>query len=107
LTYIQFIHIIYMSSFEWDKSKNQINLKKHGVDFYEAQEAFLDPHRLILVDHSHSSTTETRYFCYGQVNNKILTVRFTYRHKKIRIFGAGYWRKERKIYEQHQQSFKR
>ena len=30
----------------------------------------------------------------------IATVRFTYRDKVIRIFGAGYWRKGKQIYEQ-------
>jgi hypothetical protein len=28
-----------------------------------------------------------------------MTVRFTYRAGVIRIFGAGYWRKGKKIYE--------
>jgi len=28
-----------------------------------------------------------------------MTVRFTYRRNKIRIFGTGYWRKGKKIYE--------
>ncbi|MDD5422490.1 MAG: BrnT family toxin, partial [Candidatus Omnitrophica bacterium] len=32
-------------------------------------------------------------------NNKIVTVRFTRRGNKIRIIGAGYWRKGRKYYE--------
>ncbi len=35
----------------------------------------------------------------GVVGEGILTVRFTYRGNVIRIYGAGYWRKERKIYE--------
>lgn len=29
-----------------------------------------------------------------------MTVRFTYRHRLIRIIGAGYWRNGKKIYEQ-------
>jgi hypothetical protein len=29
-----------------------------------------------------------------------VTVRFTYREGVIRIYGAGYWRKGRKIYEE-------
>ncbi len=33
------------------------------------------------------------------INNDIITVRFTYRGKKIRIFGAGFWREGKKIYE--------
>ena len=28
-----------------------------------------------------------------------MTVRFTWRLQKIRIFGAGYWRKGKVIYE--------
>ncbi|MYC95627.1 MAG: BrnT family toxin [Caldilineaceae bacterium SB0661_bin_32] len=34
----------------------------------------------------------------GRVESGILTVRFTYRANKIRIFGAGYWRKYRALY---------
>ena len=29
-----------------------------------------------------------------------MTVRFTYRGGRIRIFGTGYWRKGKRIYEQ-------
>ncbi|MXW80580.1 MAG: BrnT family toxin, partial [Gemmatimonadetes bacterium] len=43
---------------------------------------------------------ETRYFCFGKVEDRILTVRFTYRKGNIRIFGAGYWREGRDRYEQ-------
>ena len=42
---------------------------------------------------------EPRYFCIGKVDDRILTVRFVYRNNKIRIIGAGYWRKGRKYYE--------
>ena len=90
-----------MSSFEWDEVKNQENLIKHGVSFYEAQHAFSDEQRIIAEDLSHSQN-EKRYFCFGLNKDKtgILTVRFTYRGGCIRIFGAGYWRKGRRIYEQ-------
>ena len=33
------------------------------------------------------------------VDEGIVTVRFTVRNNKIRIIGAGYWRKGKKIYE--------
>jgi uncharacterized DUF497 family protein len=72
---------------------------KHAVSFFEAQEAFLDPNRLIAEDVDHSKT-EARYYCFGKVNDGVMTVRFTYRGHKIRIIGAGYWRKGRKIYEE-------
>ena len=64
----------------------------------EAQQAFQDPNRLIAEDLDHSAD-ELRYYCFGRVFNGIMTVRFTCRGHKIRIIGAGYWRKGRKIYE--------
>ena len=91
------------SSFEWDDEKDAQNRKKHGVPFVLAQFAFADPHRLILEDLSHSTETEKRYFCLGKIGDGILTVRFTYRNNRIRIFGAGYWRKGKRIYEQENQ----
>lgn len=86
------------SNFEWDDKKDCTNRQKHGVSFYEAQNAFLDPGRLIAEDLEHGHS-EQRYFCFGKVENGIMTVRFTYRGRKIRIIGAGYWRKGKKIYE--------
>src|SRR2546422_2363849 len=52
---------------------------------------------------SHSSR-EKRYYCFGWVEGGVLTVRFTYRGDVIRIFGAGYWRKGKRIYEQEHRS---
>jgi uncharacterized DUF497 family protein len=89
-------------SFEWDAIKdraNRANRAKHGVPFSVAQRAFFDPRRVIAEDLSHSAT-EQRYFCFGQVGGGIMTVRFTWRDGRIRIFGAGYWRKGKSIYEQ-------
>lgn len=86
------------SSFEWDDKKDHTNRQKHGVSFYEAQKAFLDPGRVIAEDLEHGHT-EKRYYCFGKVEEGIMTVRFTYREGKIRIIGAGYWRKGRKIYD--------
>jgi hypothetical protein len=34
------------------------------------------------------------------VDGGVMTVRFTYRDGRIRIFGAGYWRKGKQVYEQ-------
>jgi hypothetical protein len=84
--------------FEWDEEKNKKNQEKHGVSFEEAKRAFLDVNRLIDIDDVHS-INEKRYHCYGMVEGCVLTVRFTYRGDKARIFGAAYWRKGVKIYE--------
>jgi uncharacterized DUF497 family protein len=86
--------------FAWDDSKNATNSVKHGLSFYEAQEAFFDKNRVILEDQKHS-VAEKRYFCIGKTADGIVTVRFTLRNGHIRIIGAGYWRKGKKIYEQN------
>ena len=70
--------------FEQDTKKDFTNQVKRGVSFSE--------------DLTHSEK-EKRYYCFGKVVDGILTVRFTYRVGMIRIFGAGYWREGRKIYE--------
>jgi uncharacterized DUF497 family protein len=85
-------------SFEWDPRKDAENQRKHGVAFVEAQLAFLDPARVIAKDLAHSSK-ESRFYCFGDVAGAVLTVRFTYRDGMIRIIGAGYWRRGRRIYE--------
>ncbi|MCI5130223.1 MAG: BrnT family toxin [Candidatus Electrothrix sp. EH2] len=84
--------------FEWDELKNKQNQKKHGISFELAQYAFADPQRILAEDTAHSQD-EKRYYCFGRVEQGIMTVRFTYRGSTIRIIGAGYWRKGRKIYE--------
>ena len=86
--------------FEWDGRKDAANRRKHGVSFGEAQRAFLDPKRLIATDSKHSTESEARYFCFGLVGDRVLTVRFTMRDGRVRIFGAGYWRQGRKRYEE-------
>jgi hypothetical protein len=84
--------------FEWDVAKDKINRAKHGVGFELAQRAFLDPFRVIAEDLDHGEQ-EQRYFCFGKVDGAVATVRFTWRNGRIRIFGAGYWRKGRSVYE--------
>ena len=86
------------SDFEWDSAKDELNQRKHGISFAMAQLAFLDPYRVILEDLEHGDD-EKRFYCLGRVSDEIMTVRFTYRKNKIRIIGAGYWRKGKKIYE--------
>lgn len=85
--------------FQWDDDKDRLNQKKHNVSFSMAQLAFIDEDRILLEDLEHS-VKEQRYYCIGMVNDGILTVRFTYRNNIIRIIGAGYWRKGKKLYEE-------
>ena len=91
------------ATFDWDPRKDRDNQAKHGVGFAEAQLAFFDTRRIIAADVKHSSAKEARWFCFGRHGGGVLTVRFTYRGNVIRIFGAGYWTKGKRIYEQTNQ----
>jgi len=87
-----------IDKFIWDRGKESDNIRKHGINFSVASRVFLDPKRKVYIDSKHSKQEE-RFFCIGKVGNKIITVRFTYRQERIRIIGAGYWRKGKAHYE--------
>ncbi|MDR0908972.1 MAG: BrnT family toxin [Spirochaetaceae bacterium] len=89
--------------FEWSETRNRDNIEKHHVSFKQATKAFFDPYRLIVKDTKHSrrrnKSNEDRYYCYGFDGQGILTVRYTKKNHKTRIFGAGYWETGAIIYE--------
>lgn len=101
--------VIYMDAdderpiFEWDEAKNRLNQAKHGVSSEQARHAFADPHRVIFADLDHGFGEE-RFFCLGCAGGGVMTVRFTYRDRRVRIFGAGYWRKGKGIYDDERRS---
>jgi uncharacterized DUF497 family protein len=47
--------------FEWDLSKELINLQKHKVSFPESVETFFDPKGVQLADQKHS-VRELRFY---------------------------------------------
>lgn len=94
-------------SFIWDETKNLLNQQKHHVSFEHAQRAFDDPRRVIVRDAAHERRAEERFFCLGKVDRGILTVRFSYRDGRIRIYGAGFWRNGKKRYEQENKIYGR
>jgi len=61
-------------NFVWDENKNHANLKKHGVDFYDAVRAWYDPDRLDFFDAEHSLDEEIRWIFLGAVAGVVLFV---------------------------------
>ena len=86
--------------FEWDKSKEELNIRLHQVTFSEAVEAFGDPRGFAVEDAQHSVKEVREYWIGASASGRILTVRFTRRGTTIRIFGAAEWRKFRRIYHE-------
>lgn len=88
-------------TFEWDDSKAQQNVKKHGVSFEEASTVFSDPLSLTIRDPEHSRE-EDRYIMLGESRRqRLLVVAFTERETRIRIISARVANpRERKDYEE-------
>ena len=86
--------------FEWDADKESENIRKHGFTFAEAVEAFLDPYGFALRDEKHSNS-ESRHYWIGKLPSGIVvTVRYTRRAGKVRIFGCAKWRNFRRLYDE-------
>jgi uncharacterized protein len=73
--------------FEWDPLKEAVNLKKHGVSFIEAAEAFRDERAVELYDDVHSET-EIRFQLVGLSDARLIFVVYTVRREVIRIISA-------------------
>lgn len=84
--------------FEWDEAKARDNLLRHGVSIEVASTVFHDPQLVLAEDKAHS-VRERRHFAFGRVGSGVLTVRFTIRGRRIRMIGAGYWRKGKELSE--------
>ena len=50
--------------FDWDPNKNELNQKKHGVSFEEAQTVFYDEYAILFDDPDHSEE-EDRFLILG------------------------------------------
>jgi uncharacterized DUF497 family protein len=86
--------------FEWDDSKEETNLRKHGVSFFEASTVFDDALSLTGYDPVHSES-EHRYITMGtSSDDRLLIVCHTDRGDVTRIISAREaTRRERKDYE--------
>ena len=83
--------------FEFDKRKSQINMKKHGIDFLEAQSLWDDPDRIEIPA---KTIDEERFLIIAKITGKCWSAIITYRNEKIRIISVRRSRKEEiEIYE--------
>ena len=88
-----------MMIFDWDDNKEEKNIKKHGVGFWEAQTVFFDPlAKQFADDHG-----EERFILIGQSGqSRLLLVVYAEKHEgTIRIISARQpTNTERKKYEE-------
>jgi len=86
-----------MFLFEFDERKSQSNLKKHGIDFVEAQLLWLDPD---LLEVPAKTIDEPRFLIIGRIADKHWSAIITYRNENIRIISVRRSRNEEiELYE--------
>ena len=87
--------------FEWDQAKAIANLRKHGVSFDEATEAFGDPLSLTMPDPNHAAR-EQRFLVLGlSQSGRLLVVSYAERGVRTRLISARLAsRSERQRYEE-------
>ena len=82
---------------EFDTKKSEINKKKHGINFIEAQALWEDPD---LIEIPAKTKDEPRFLVVGRISGKHWSGVITYRGEKIRIISVRQSRQEEvDIYE--------
>ncbi|MCP8900367.1 BrnT family toxin [Gilvimarinus xylanilyticus] len=86
-----------MSQFEYDSTKSQANLEKHGIDFDDVQELWQDSG---VVEIDAKTIDEPRTLVIGYIGTKLWSAIITYREGAIRIISVRRARKsEVALYE--------
>lgn len=87
-------------TFDWDDAKEAKNIRKHGVDFWEAQTVFFDP---LAKQFSDKHPSEERFILIGHsAKARMLLVVFAERFEnETRIISARRpTSREKEIYEE-------
>ena len=74
-----------MTTFEFDDTKSQANLEKHGIDFIAAQALWNDP---MLLEIPAKTLDEPRYLIIGVINHKHWSAVITYRGTHVRLISV-------------------
>lgn len=88
--------------FDFDASKSKANLKKHGIDFVEAQRLWEDEDRLEIPARTED---EPRHVLIAALGQKLWSAFFTYRKGRIRLISVRRARREeRELYYESEES---
>lgn len=76
--------------FEWDSKKNEINVKKHRINFETAMLAFKDPCFYERFDYEHSLLEEQRFIGIGSIYESILLTISYIEKERIRLISVRF-----------------
>ena len=87
----------WLFEFEFDESKSRANKSKHGIDFIEAQDLWMDE---AYVEIPARTEDEPRFLVVGVISGKHYSAVITYRDERVRLISVRRSRiEEVEIYE--------
>jgi uncharacterized DUF497 family protein len=85
--------------YEWDEAKREANLRKHGLDFDDADIVYENPNKVTFAEAGRGES-RWRDIAFVESNGIVLTLVYVFRGYNIRIISfRKASRKERRIYE--------
>jgi len=85
--------------FEWDEQKNQINIRKHGLDFADAPTVFAGA--TFTFEDDRFDYGEDRFITLGMLAGEVVVITHTERSDNVRIISMRKATKyEQKLYFQ-------
>jgi len=72
--------------FEWDETKNKLNIEKHNIDFNDAQQVFQKP--MLAKEDTRFQYEERRWIAIGLLLEFVVVVVYTIRNAIIRIISV-------------------
>ena len=74
------------ANFEWDETKRQTNIRKHGIDFVDMPFVFAGV--TVTIEDTRYDYSETRYITLGVLKSHVIVVVHTERSESIRIISV-------------------
>lgn len=85
-------------NYEWDETKKDTNLSKHGLSFEDAHLVFAG--RIVTFTDDRQDYNETRYITLGKLKKRVVIIVHTHRNGNIRIISIRKANeREQKIYQ--------
>ena len=75
--------------FAWDEAKRRANLRKHGIDFADAEKVFRSV--TLTAEDDREAYGERRFLTLGLLEDQVVSVTHTERAEEIRKHEARYY----------------
>jgi uncharacterized DUF497 family protein len=78
-------YTLLIMKFEWDENKRRTNIRKHGIDFIDAEAVFAG--YTITLEDTRVDYGEQRFVTFGFMNGRVVAITHTETEESIRIIS--------------------